>query len=302
MTKTTYQNDFNRPFSSKGKCPWITYNNQDVADSSMCIDFLKNVTNVDMNGHLSESDKAIARAFQKLVEEELFWVLALWRWIYDKEDTVVKQMGNGKVKSFFIQKMFQSRVKGYAHGHGIGRHSQSEVMKIGEDDIKALGDFLGTKKYFMGDKASEVDCTIFGLLAEILYTSPTCPLTVFIKEKYTNLAEYCDRFKAEFWSDWEEICQAAVVVKEKKKASKTVSAAPTTENNGLDAVETNGTAGDAAVKVDIDTTVVVVEAVKVVENGHVLEETVKTVIVNGGGDVPKENGHHAAVEVAAPAV
>lgn len=311
LAKTVYQNDFNKPFSGKGKCPWISYNNQDVADSSMCIDFLKNVTNVDLNAHLSETDKAIARAFQKMVEEELTWVLSLWRWTYDKEETVLKQMGAGKIKGFMMLKMFRSRIKGYAHGHGIGRHSQTEVMKIGEDDIKALGDFLGSKKYFMGENVSEVDCTVFAILAEILYTSPTCPLTTFIKEKYTNLAEYCDRFKGEVWSDWEEICQAVVAEKEKKKAAKTVSNAPAVESNGTPA-ETNGITENGAVNEDVVTnghetspvaevTKVVVEAVKVVENGHTVQETTKTVIVNGGGEGLKENGHHVAESVA-PAV
>ena len=30
-----------------------------------------------------------------------------------------------------------------AHGQGIGRHSQEDVMAIGQADLKAISDFLG---------------------------------------------------------------------------------------------------------------------------------------------------------------
>jgi len=194
-------------------------------------------------------------------------------------------------------------------------------MKIGHDDIQALSDFLGSKKYFMGEEVSEVDCAIFGLLAEMLYTSPTCPLTTFIKEKHPNLAEYCDGLKAEVWPDWDEICQAVVVEKEsKKKVSKTAATTETLETNAVvaNAVvvaengvahQTNGT--HATVKEEIANGEVKItthsETTKtvVLENGqpgvvHIVEETIKHVPLSNGDGV-KENGHHH-VELVAPAV
>ena len=73
MFVLSLQNDFSKPQSSKGKCPWITFNNQNVADSSMCIDFLKTATGVDLAAGLDGQERAICRAFQKMTEEELTW-------------------------------------------------------------------------------------------------------------------------------------------------------------------------------------------------------------------------------------
>ena len=67
------QTDFDTPMSPKGKCPWITYNDVDVADSQFCIEFLNKEFSVDMNAKLSGEDRAVALAFRKLIEDDLFW-------------------------------------------------------------------------------------------------------------------------------------------------------------------------------------------------------------------------------------
>ncbi len=47
--------------------------------------------------------------------------------------------------------------------HGIGKHSRDEIVKIGLDDLKALSDFLGEKKFFFGDKPVTVSRLFFPL-------------------------------------------------------------------------------------------------------------------------------------------
>ncbi len=61
--------------SSKGKTPFITYNGIDVADSQFCIDFLNDKRGIDLNKHLTIEQKSIARAFQKMTEENLYWLV-----------------------------------------------------------------------------------------------------------------------------------------------------------------------------------------------------------------------------------
>ena len=67
------QNDQSARFSSKQKTPWIEYNGTAVADSQLCIEYLKEKLQIDMNSHLTEEQKAAARAFLKLAEENLYW-------------------------------------------------------------------------------------------------------------------------------------------------------------------------------------------------------------------------------------
>ncbi len=58
---------------TKGKLPWITYNGVDVEDSQLCIDYLNKECGVDLSRHLSPTDRAIARAFVRMMEEAHYW-------------------------------------------------------------------------------------------------------------------------------------------------------------------------------------------------------------------------------------
>jgi len=59
--------------SPKGKTPWITYNGLDVSDSQFCIEYLNKTLNKNICSHLSDEDKAIARAYLSMIENSLYW-------------------------------------------------------------------------------------------------------------------------------------------------------------------------------------------------------------------------------------
>ena len=51
----------------------MEFNGQAVADSQLCIEYLKKKLDIDPNIHLSEEQKSVGRAFLKLTEENLYW-------------------------------------------------------------------------------------------------------------------------------------------------------------------------------------------------------------------------------------
>ena len=51
----------------------MEYNGEAVADSQFCIDFLNKKLGIDLNKHLSSEERAVARAFQKMTEEDIYW-------------------------------------------------------------------------------------------------------------------------------------------------------------------------------------------------------------------------------------
>ena len=67
------QNDHSARFSSKGKTPWMEYNGVAVADSQLCIEYLKEIRGIDLDSKLTAEQRAIARGFLKLTEENLYW-------------------------------------------------------------------------------------------------------------------------------------------------------------------------------------------------------------------------------------
>merc|ERR1739842_4417 len=70
----------------------------------------------------------------------------------------------------FMMKLFKRGTVKSAHGHGIGRHSEEEVKKMGLADLKAFSEYLGNKPFLFGEKPSIADASLFGFLAEILST------------------------------------------------------------------------------------------------------------------------------------
>merc|ERR1711879_1051024 len=91
------------------------------------------------------------------------------------------------------------------HGHGIGRHSEEEVKKIGLADLKAFSEYLGNKPFLFGEKPCIADASLFGFLAQILSTHDEDNwLRKTINDDYKNLGDYVERVKEKYWSDWEE--------------------------------------------------------------------------------------------------
>ncbi|KAJ8303126.1 hypothetical protein KUTeg_019522 [Tegillarca granosa] len=85
LAKIPYQNVHDMKTSSKGKFPWIEYNGDIIADSQLCIEYLNKKLNIDINNHLTDEQRGIGRAFQKMFEENTYWALALYRWYYDAD-------------------------------------------------------------------------------------------------------------------------------------------------------------------------------------------------------------------------
>ncbi|ESO85993.1 hypothetical protein LOTGIDRAFT_129996, partial [Lottia gigantea] len=199
MNRIPYQLEPGFEMSSKGKIPWIEYNGEIINDSSFIIQYFNKKLGIDLDRSLSPRERAIARAFQKMSEENLLWGLALCRWVYKYES--YKWMGI----PWLLCKMVGRTVRKNAFGHGIGRHTQQEVLHIMEADIQALSDFLGNKKFLMGDDPTEVDNSIFGILSQMMWHSVDQPGEMLIKgEKYPNLRDYCTRMKELFWKDWND--------------------------------------------------------------------------------------------------
>ena len=62
-----------RGMSPKGKTPYIMLNGEKMADSQLCIEFLNKKFNVDLDKTLSSEERAVSRAFRKMIEESFYW-------------------------------------------------------------------------------------------------------------------------------------------------------------------------------------------------------------------------------------
>lgn len=99
----------------------------------------------------------------------------------------------------------KQRVRSQLDGHGIGLHNRDEVFFLANQDVKAVSDYLGAKKFMMGDSVTTVDAAVFGIMACLLWVDTTSPMHKLIINDCTNIQKFCNTVKEEFWPDWDKV-------------------------------------------------------------------------------------------------
>ncbi|CAL4117503.1 unnamed protein product [Meganyctiphanes norvegica] len=159
-----------------------------------------------LSGQLPADQLAIGHSFAILADEHLYWGLVWWRY---KGDTskAFHNLANWlppKMVITVLGWLFSGRVDKLLKMHGIGRHTDEEILNICRNDLKAISKYLGSKPFLMGDDPCEVDCSVFGMIGQIVWNAPDSPLLIMAKEEFPNLHEYCLRMKQRAWPDWDK--------------------------------------------------------------------------------------------------
>ncbi len=100
--------------------------------------------------------------------------------------------------------MVRRQVRKTLKAHGLGRHSNAEIVAIGTRSIDAIAEHLGQKPYFMGGEPSGVDATMFAFAAGALCPAFDTPLRT-AAERHGNLRSYVARMTARFYPELGEV-------------------------------------------------------------------------------------------------
>jgi len=191
------------PFAGpKGKLPWIEHEGEKIGDSGFIIEYLNGRFGVDLNERLSGDERAVALAIRRLIEENLYWTLVYDRWMVEGNWRSFRGVVFGRLPKpvgVLIAPLARRGVRRELVGHGMGVHSQDEIHAIGKKDVLALSELLGSKPFFMGDAATEIDATAYGFLANIM----NVPIASPIKEEgagRANLAGFIERIQGLYFS------------------------------------------------------------------------------------------------------
>lgn len=204
ITGIKYKYDPDHALGPKGKSPWITLNGKDYSDSQIIIEFLCKEFKKNLSLRLSEEQKGVARAMIVMTDEHLFWGLEWWRFVKDQSNEIATLMDFSNMGPFFV-KFLKRGMQRALWAQGLSRHSDHEVQEIIRKDFEAVSLYLGSKSYLMGETPNEVDCAVFGMLAQFVWAAPGSPFYKMIHDDFKNLHRYCERVKDRFWSDWEDM-------------------------------------------------------------------------------------------------
>jgi glutathione S-transferase len=186
------------PTRPKGKFPYVEDGGNVIGDSSFIIDYLR-ATYGDRLGEntLKPEERVIALSVRRMVEEHLYWVIVYSCWM---EDAVWEDYGRlsfGPLASAEFAAIREG-VRRDLYAQGLGRHTRSEVYELGNADLSALSVYLGDKPYALGERPTELDATVYALLARVLW----CPYESPLKTRactLPNLEAYCQRMHTRYY-------------------------------------------------------------------------------------------------------
>jgi len=213
LTGIKYENIHSMKFSSKGQIPYIELNGEQIPDSNIIIEKLKEKFQVDPDRDIPVTDLAMGHAATLMVENHTAHIGFHYRYGHHMENfletlKLAEYYPSGKaIKNWGRVQPTMTRFRSWLHG--IGRHENTEVWEMSFKDLSALSNWLGTKQYFLGSKPSTVDCMLFGHLAQFLFIDIGFPQKTFMETKCQNLVELVNRMKQEFWVDWDESIEKA---------------------------------------------------------------------------------------------
>mmetsp|Transcript_15038 Transcript_15038/g.42463 ORF Transcript_15038/g.42463 Transcript_15038/m.42463 type:complete len:344 (+) Transcript_15038:91-1122(+) len=179
-----------------------------VLDSSTIIDTLKRADpkRYDLDRHLTPKEVAIGTAFKTMIEESFYWTsIVFTRWDDKAEyERVTKPTYFAGAVPKLLWPMLDFVVRGKIvrdyRGQGMGLLERDEVLEKAKKEIRSMAEYLGGSRYFMGDKLTSYDATVYGYLAATLQGGWESGVKDELK-KHVNLMDYMDRMSNEMWPE-----------------------------------------------------------------------------------------------------
>lgn len=183
----------------KGKLPYLVCDGETVADSERILGFLDDRFNGGLFGSLSPEEMAMGRAFTRLAEEHLYWLMVASRWLDDDWFPNV-------IEGFFqiapkplrgiVAHFAQKQVRQTYHLQGLGRHSMAEQKAFAHEDLSALSDHVAANQYITGGRLTVFDFAVASVLVGLMDNKPATWISELAGD-YPALREYVDRIQSE---------------------------------------------------------------------------------------------------------
>jgi glutathione S-transferase len=184
----------------KGKLPYIHDEGAVIPDSTFIRIHLEKKYGIDFDRGLSAQQRGTAWAVEKMLEDQLYWVVIKERWLDDANFAKGPAMFFKPIPAPIRGLIVRSVRKGLrrtVHGHGLGRHTDDEINVIAARTIEAVANVLGGNEYLTGPTICGADATVYAFMNGILtpfFETPTRSTAL----KYPNIIAYCERMKQRF--------------------------------------------------------------------------------------------------------
>lgn len=182
-------------------------------DSQQIIDMLRQLHRDPLGERRwSPSERAVARAWRSLFETDLYFAAYYQRWVPDPNFAILMPvmadyMGSLGVPAFvrpWAVKAVRRNALAQLKAQGTGRRPIEQIHAMADRGYAAASDFLVDKPYFLGDRPSELDATVFAFLHTLLQPPFDSPQKELVAGR-SNLVGYHRRMLAQYWPEREAV-------------------------------------------------------------------------------------------------
>ena len=187
----------------KGKLPYIEDDGQIIADSTFIRLHLERKYGVDFDRGLTPAQKGTAWAVEKMLEDQLYWIIVNERWLNDenfRKGPAIFFAGVPAPIRPLIKGVVRRSLRRTLHGHGVGRHSAEEIDELGARALGAVADVLGENQYLTGPEICGADATVYAFMISALCPHFDTRLRATAR-KLPNIVAYCERMARKFHPD-----------------------------------------------------------------------------------------------------
>jgi glutathione S-transferase len=191
----------------KKKIPYITDDGVVLGDTRFIIEHLETKRGVSLDARLTPRERAVAAAFQSMLEEHLYFVMVHERWQLDPSwarlapvlQKILAGVGVPGPMTAIVGSLARKQMLKTLAVQGTGRHSPAEVGRIGERLVGALAEQLGEGPFFFGAEPATIDATAYAFASGLLEAPFEGPVRDAALRK-PSLKAYVDRIKQRYWA------------------------------------------------------------------------------------------------------
>ena len=192
-----------RPGSRTGKCPYIVIDGETLTDSSLIIAALESRFGHRVDGKLTLAQRGESLAFQRLLEEHLYWVSVYARWVaqpHALRRKFLEELGISSMLSGIASWLGKRRYEKVLHAQGIGRHPPEVIWQLGISDLQAVAHWLGTRPFAFGDTPTIFDACLYSYVGSIVHSPWDNPLKAAAL-KHRSLVDHFSRMMARYFPE-----------------------------------------------------------------------------------------------------
>lgn len=185
----------------KGKLPYLQDNGRVVDDSTLIRFYLEQQYQADFDAALSPAERGIAWAFEKMLEEHLYYMALRERWSVDENFAKGPAMLFKRIPSplrWLVVALVRRKMNTKLRIQGLALHSEADRLQLAKKDLDAVADFLADKPFLMGNEPCSADASVFAFI-----NSALCPVFDSPMHRHAlgkaNLVAYCERMRKRFY-------------------------------------------------------------------------------------------------------